>query len=154
MTTPCLSSITLGVRDRARSLAFYRAVGFRVLADDALGTVLTAHCLNLIIRSWTDLADEFGMAPQAGGFRGSHLTVHLADAGEVDAAYATWITAGGIGVRQPAARDWGGYAGVLADPDAHLWELCFAPGIADVLLPGAAATLDPVAGTPRVGPES
>ncbi|WOQ16573.1 VOC family protein [Raineyella sp. W15-4] len=133
MTPPCLSSITLGVRDHARSLAFYRAVGFRVLADDERGTVLAAHGLRLILRGWTELADDFGVAPETGGFRGSHLTLHLADQAAVDGTYDTWITAGAIGVRQPAAKDWGGYAGVAADPDAHLWEMSFAPGIATVL---------------------
>ncbi|QGF23742.1 VOC family protein [Raineyella fluvialis] len=133
MTPSCLSSITLGVRDRARSEAFYQAVGFEVLGDDELGTLLAAHGLHLILRNWADLADDFGVAPEAGGFRGSHVTLHLADRDIVDGTYATWITAGAIGVRQPTEKPWGGYAGVVADPDGHLWEMCFVAGIESVL---------------------
>lgn len=127
MTSACLCSITLGVRDRARSQAFYRAVGFRPLAEDELGAILVRDGVHLVLRNWAALAQDTGVAPEASGFRGSHLTLYFSDKAAVDATYGTWIAAGAIGVRQPSTRSWGGYAGIAADPDGHLWGMCFAP---------------------------
>jgi uncharacterized glyoxalase superfamily protein PhnB len=38
------------------------------------------------------------------------------------------LTAGATLVKAAHRMDWGGYSGYVADPDGHLWELCFNPG--------------------------
>ncbi len=48
---------------------------------------------------------------------------------EVDAALAQVVQAG-AGLVKPAERaEWGGYSGYFADPNGHLWEAAFAPGL-------------------------
>ncbi|SDB89950.1 hypothetical protein GA0111570_10750 [Raineyella antarctica] len=126
MTIQRLSSVTLGVQDVERSRNFYAAVGFSRRFEDKATVAFESEGMLLVLRPWDVLADEFGVAPQGAGFRGFHLTCLFDSEEAVDAAYEGWIGAGGVGVRQPSSRPWGGHAAVVADPDAHLWELCTA----------------------------
>ena len=45
----------------------------------------------------------------------------------VDAVIEQARAAGATVVKKPGATDWGGYHGVFADPDGHLWEICHNP---------------------------
>lgn len=122
MTNQRLSTVTLGVQDVERSASFYASIGFVRGEQEPVVMTSEPDRLLVVLRPWEEMADELGVAPQGSGFRGSLLTFPC-EVGEVDAAYERWVGAGGVGVRQPTDREPGGRAAVVADPDAHLWEL-------------------------------
>jgi predicted lactoylglutathione lyase len=121
------SLLTLGVADVDRSAAFYVAVGFdRPPGPEGLvllrtvGTVIALHPL-------AELLAETRLPAAGPGYRGVTMASNQPGRDEVDTAFARWVAAGGTAVLPPAATSWGGYAGQVADPDGHLWELAHNP---------------------------
>ncbi len=37
------------------------------------------------------------------------------------------LRAGATPLKAPDPTEWGGYSGVFADPDGHVWELAYTP---------------------------
>lgn len=122
--------VTLGVSDLDRSIAFYRALGWEQRGDRAQGIVwfrTSGTWLGLFPAD--DLAEDAGLDREAlPAFRALTLAVNLPTEADVDAAFAAWVEAGGSLVKAATRAPWGGYSGYVADPDGHLWELCFNPG--------------------------
>jgi catechol 2,3-dioxygenase-like lactoylglutathione lyase family enzyme len=120
--------ITLGVRDIARSLAFYRdGLGFPTHNYKEGGD----HVLFVMEGSWLalypadKLAEDAPVPVEGFGFRRFTLA-HLAKSkAEVDKIYAQAIAAGAK--KHPQDAFWGGYSGYFADPDGCLWEVAFNP---------------------------
>ena len=127
---PNLVIVTLGVRDLDRSIAFYRALGWEQRGDRAQGIVwfrTSGPWLGLFPTD--ELAADAGMtAGPLPDYRGLTLAVNLPTEADVDAAFATAGAAGATVVKPAERMTWGGYSGYFADPDGHLWELCFNPG--------------------------
>ena len=126
---PHLSIVTLGVADLDRSIAFYRALGWRQAGSSVPGVIswfdVGGTWLGLF--PTPDLAEDAGMprdaGPPPGAFSGVTLAINLGSREQVDAALASAIAAGGS-LRVPAvATDFGVYRGYVADPDGHLWEI-------------------------------
>lgn len=124
--------ITLGVRDIARSLAFYRdGLGFKThkYKDGS------DHVLFKMEGSWLSLypADKLAHDAQVPveGFGFHRVTLaHLAKSkAEVDKVYARAIEAGAQAKKHPQDVFWGGYSSYFADPDGFLWEVAFNPFI-------------------------
>jgi hypothetical protein len=127
---PKIGIITLGVRDFARSLAFYR---------DGLG--LPTHNFKedegivffKLEGSWLalyprDKLAEDATVPDAGsGFSGITLAHNEPSKEQVDATFAEAIRAGARPVKTPQDVFWGGYSGYFADPDGNLWEVAYNP---------------------------
>ena len=127
---PNLVIVTLGVRDLDRSIAFYAGLGWEQRGDREQGIVWFRTS-----GPWLGLFPDEELAADAGTtveplptFRGITLAVNLPDEGQVDAAFALVAASGGGVVKPPQHTPWGGYSGYVADPDGHLWELCFNPG--------------------------
>jgi uncharacterized protein len=125
-----ISIITLGVRDIARSLAFYRdGLGFKThnYKDGA------DHVLFEMEGSWLSLYPADKLAEDAlvpvEGFGFHRVTLaHLAKSkAEVDQVYAQAIAAGATAKKHPQDVFWGGYSSYFADPDGFLWEVAFNP---------------------------
>ncbi|MEM6497892.1 MAG: VOC family protein [Pseudomonadota bacterium] len=123
-----LTMVTLGVRDLARSDAFYRQLGFQpadfdsesVRFFDMNGVVLGLYGHN-------ELAEDATVDAAGEGFRGVALALNLESEQAVDAALA-FASECGADIKKPAERVfWGGYSGYFADPDGHLWEVAFNP---------------------------
>ena len=132
MTEPAarLSLVTLGVRDLARSTAFYAVLGFRRKVRNAEG-VAFFEAGGVILSLWSpeELAKDAGIArAEPGPFRGVALAWNVASPGEVDAAMARAGAAGATTLRAAQTVFWGGYTGVFADPDGHLWEVAHNTG--------------------------
>ncbi len=123
-----LSLITLGVRDVARSTAFYEALGW-VKSSESPPEVSFFPMAGGVLAVWGrgDLAADAGVTDEGVGFRGVAVAINLESADAVDAAYATWVAAGGAGLTAPHATDWGGYTSYVADLDGHLWEIAHNP---------------------------
>jgi catechol 2,3-dioxygenase-like lactoylglutathione lyase family enzyme len=122
--------VTLGVRDLARSTAFYAALGFRRKAKNAEG-VAFFEAGGVIVSLWSneELAKDAGLThAEPPSFRGVSLAWNVASPAEVDAAVARAIAAGATTLRAAQTVFWGGYTAVFADPDGHLWEVAHNPG--------------------------
>ena len=125
---PRISLVTLGVTDLARSKRFYAALGWH--GQEVQETVFVqAGGLVLVLWGRDKLAADSGVAAApAGGFGGIVLAHNVRSRAEVDAIVADATRAGATVTRPPAETFYGGYAGVFADPDGHLWEIAHNPG--------------------------
>jgi len=131
MTEPVarLSLATLGVRDLARSTAFYEALGFRRKSRSADG-VAFFEAGGVILSLWpaAELAKDAEIASsEPGRFRGMSLAWNCTSAEEVDLVLAKAVAASGTLVRSARTVFWGGYTAYFADPDGHLWEVAHNP---------------------------
>jgi uncharacterized protein len=127
---PRVSLVTLGVKDVARSTAFYVALGWALSSASVPGDVSFFKTAGGLLALWNEdlLADDAGLPGAAAADRRSHaLAINLEGREEVDAALATAVVAGGRITRPAKATDWGGYNGYFADPDGHLWEVAHNP---------------------------
>jgi catechol 2,3-dioxygenase-like lactoylglutathione lyase family enzyme len=132
---PRLSVLTLGVADLERSLRFYRD-GLGLPTQGIIGTEFEHGAaaffdlqagVKLALFGRDDLArdagiDGFGANP--GAFSLGH---NVASRAEVDAVMRQAGAAGAVVVKSAQPTFWGGYAGYLADPDGHLWEIVYNP---------------------------
>jgi catechol 2,3-dioxygenase-like lactoylglutathione lyase family enzyme len=125
----CLSLVTLGVSDLAKSTAFYEALGFRRKSRGADG-VAFFEAGGGILSLWptAELAKDAEIeSANSGGFRGMSLASNCTSASEVDRALARAIGAGATLIRSARNVFWGGYTAYFADPDGHLWEVAHNP---------------------------
>ena len=129
MVAPNFVILTLGVSDLDRSIAFYSGLGWEMRGRREQGIVWFRTS-----GSWVGLFAAHELAADAGlvvgqeqEFRGSTYAINLASETEVDAAVDEVRALGARVVKTPTRADWGGYSGYFADPDGHLWELCYNP---------------------------
>lgn len=127
---PRVSLVTLGVRDVARSTAFYQALGWPLSPASVPGVVSFFNTAGGLLGLYGHdaLAEDAGLEPAPPPrFRGASLAVNLEGRAEVDRAFEQASAAGGEIVKPPKATEWGGYSGYFADPDGHLWEVAHNP---------------------------
>ena len=124
-----LSIVTLGVRDLARSRAFYGHLGWRVASEDGSGSIVCydLNGIGLALSPWEALAEDAQVPAEGQGFRGIALAYNVRSKQEVAQVLDAAAAAGGT--IKKAARDvsWGGHSGYFADPDGHLWEVAWNP---------------------------
>jgi predicted lactoylglutathione lyase len=125
-----ISLVTLGVADLQRAKAFYAALGWR--GQEVQETVFfQAGAMALVLWSRTSLAADSGIEDDArDGFGGVGLAQNVRSRAQVDEIVAAARAAGARVTRAPAETFYGGYAGVFADPDGHVWEIAHNPGFA------------------------
>lgn len=121
--------VTLGVRDLARAVAFYKTgLGLPRMAFDSDSVAffpLAGAWLGLYGRD--ALAEDAGVPPTGSGFSGMALAHNVASRDDVDLLLAQVAAAGGRLVKPGQDMFWGGYSGYFADPDGHLWEVAWNP---------------------------
>jgi catechol 2,3-dioxygenase-like lactoylglutathione lyase family enzyme len=123
-----ISFITLGVRDLARSRAFYRALGWRESsASQPAVAFFQAGSVAFALFGREALAEDATVSPAGNGSPAFTLAHNVASEAAVDATLAEAVTAGARLVRPGERAPWGGYRGYFADPDGFLWEICFNP---------------------------
>jgi catechol 2,3-dioxygenase-like lactoylglutathione lyase family enzyme len=125
-----ISFITLGVADLARAKAFYEALGWKASkSGEGLGIVFFqagGQVFALFPRE--ELAKDAGVEnTPAGGFSGVTLAHNVRSKEAADAVMAEALAAGASPVKPLHDVFWGGYSGYFADPDGHLWEVCYNP---------------------------
>ncbi len=123
-----ISLVTLGVADLERSRNFYERLGWH--GQEVQQTVfLQAGGLALVLWGRAELAADSGVPDgPAGGFGGIVLAHNVRSAAEVDDVMDAAAGAGAAITKAAAETFYGGYAGVFADPDGHLWEIGYNPG--------------------------
>ena len=122
-----VSLITLGVEDLSRARGFYEALGWKTRAapDD---DIVFFQAGGSIVALWdrAKLADDSGVR-DTGGWGGVTLAHCVGSPQEVDAVLGQARAAGAQVAREAAATFWGGYSGVVTDPDGHPWEVAHNP---------------------------
>ncbi|MGE3270091.1 MAG: VOC family protein [Chloroflexota bacterium] len=129
---PRISLVTLGTTDLARAVRFYRdGLGWPMAdagggSDEVAffrtgGTILSFYLRHL-------LAAEASQRPEGTGFGGIVLAHNVREKAQVDTVLAEVVAAGGSILTPAKQMDWGGYSGYFADPDGHIWEVCWNPG--------------------------
>ncbi len=123
-----ISLVTLGVGDLARSIAFYRALGWKPHPQSVDGEVAFYQSGGMVFALWSRsaLAADSGVDDR-GGWGGVTLAHNVARPAEVDAILDAARAAGGSIRRTGADTPWGGYSGVFTDLDGHPWEVAVNP---------------------------
>ncbi|TNC74377.1 VOC family protein [Rubellimicrobium roseum] len=119
--------VTLGVRDLARSRAFYRALGWHPAQEQEGVSFYQMHGAALALFGLKDLADDMDRPADDLGTGAVTLAQNFLTEQEVDAAWHRAMQAGARTIKVPQATAWGGYSGYFADPDGHVWELAMNP---------------------------
>ena len=127
---PKIGIITLGVRDFARSLAFYRdGLGFPTHnfkeGDGIVFFALEGTFLALYPRD--KLAEDATVPNDGRSFSGITLAHNVKSKADVDTVFAHAISVGAKLIKRPQDVFWGGYSGYFADPDGFLWEVAYNP---------------------------
>ncbi len=122
-----MSLITLGVRDLARSRAFYEALGWTTRAEPD-DDVVFFQTGGIVVALWSraQLAEDT-VVEDSDGWGGITLAHNVRSPVEVDAVLAQAEAAGGAVPRRGAPTFWGGYSGVFVDPEGHAWEVAHNP---------------------------
>ncbi len=125
---PRISMITLGVRDMAKSVAFYeQGLGFPRMDSPPDVAFFTLNGTWLGLYGREALAEDATVSADGEGFRAFSLAHNLSSEQEVDEVMAQAVEAGATLVKPPQKVFWGGYSGYFKDPDGHLWEVAHNP---------------------------
>ncbi len=128
---PGLSLITLGVADVARARHFYERLGWRCSsASTAEVALFKLNNIALALFGRDELVADAGLEPRPGAAQASpafSLSQNHGGTGAVDRALAQAVAAGGALLKTGQATSWGGYHGMVADPDGHVWEMAWNP---------------------------
>ncbi|TWT77421.1 fosfomycin resistance protein FosB [Posidoniimonas polymericola] len=125
---PRISMITLGVRDLAASVAFYRGgLGFPQLESPPSVAFFTLNGTWLGLYGRDALAEDATVPAEGSGFNSFALAHNVASEEEVHAVVDQAVAAGAKLIKEPHKVFWGGYSGYFADPDGHLWEVAHNP---------------------------
>jgi predicted lactoylglutathione lyase len=124
-----ISLVTLGVADLTRAKAFYERLGWVDRSPDPSVVFFQAGGMILALWGRADLAVDSAVQDN-GGWGGVALAHNVGSRAEVDALVAEAREAGATVTREPGETFYGGYAGVIVDPDGHPWEIAHNPGFA------------------------
>lgn len=123
-----ISFITLGVRDLARSRAFYKALGWlESAASKEEIAFFKAGSLVFGLFGRDALAEDAQVIAAGSGFPGFTLAHNVESEAAVIQTLEEAIAAGASLIRPGEQVFWGGFRGYFADPDGFLWEICWNP---------------------------
>lgn len=135
MTFKNLTSITLAVRDLPTAQHFYvNGLGF--VADDFEGV---NHPIGAARFFWFS-GMRLGLWPISSMCVDTGASLSLVRSGavyglsvssqkEVSTVVQTAVQMGGTLLVEPRENFWGGFSGYITDPDDHIWEVIFDPGV-------------------------
>lgn len=124
-----ISMIALGVRDLPRSVKFYRD-GLRLSLSSASNESIAFFKMGgtvLALYPWDKLAEDAQVPHEGHGFRGVTLVHNVRERKEVSEVLALAVASGEKIIKPAQEVFWGGHSGYFADPDGHLWEVCWNP---------------------------
>ena len=126
-----INLICLGVKDMEKSLAFYKAIGFKTYEKDSnlpivffdnQGTKLELYPIDLLAKDINELNPP---SISTSGFNGITLAINLKSEQEVDDFMLRISECGGVLVKKPERVSWGGYSGYFQDPNGYYWEVAY-----------------------------
>ena len=122
-----MSVITLGIAEIARSRRFY-AEGFGWRPGFENAEIVFYQMNGFVLGTWLEaaLAADSGRPGLArpGAFALAH---NVPGRDDVQPAIDRLLAAGGRLLKAPVAPPHGGFAGYVADPDDHAWEIAWNP---------------------------
>jgi len=125
---PRLNIVTLGVRDVARAVRFYRdGLGWKPAVEMGDFALFEMGGVALALYPQGLLAEDAGVAPGLRAFGGVTLAQNVASREMVDRSIASACAAGATLLRAASEKEWGGYSGYFGDPDGHPWEIAYTP---------------------------
>jgi predicted lactoylglutathione lyase len=119
--------VTLGVRDLARSRAFYKALGWHPHSEQEGISFYQMNGAALALFGLNDLADDQDRPAEELHTGAMTLAQNYVTEEAVDQAFHAAVAAGATVIKTPQAVSWGGYSGYYADPDGHVWEVAMNP---------------------------
>ncbi|MDE2593253.1 MAG: VOC family protein [Burkholderiales bacterium] len=134
---PHITILTLGVADLERAVAFYRD-GLGLQTRGIIGTEFENGAvaffnlqsgLKLALWPRASLAADTGLAPGQPCATEFSIGHNVGSQAEVDAMMAQAKAAGATITKPAQTTFYGGYAGYFQDPDGHVWEIAFNPGL-------------------------
>jgi catechol 2,3-dioxygenase-like lactoylglutathione lyase family enzyme len=137
---PHLTVLTLGVADLERAVAFYRdGLGWPtqgiIGAEIDNGSVAFFNLqsgVKLALWPRKSIAADTGLPVGTPNPAEMTLGHNVGSEAEVDAAMRRAEGAKARILKPAAPTPWGGYAGYFQDPDGHVWEVVFNPGLASL----------------------
>ncbi len=125
-----LSLVTLGVDDVARSVAFYRALGWEPSPASVEGEVafFPLQGGNLAVWGRDSLGADAGVTPPSSPSGAVALAMNVEGRDLVQPILDTAQAAGASILKPATETEWGGVNGYFADPDGHVWEVAWNPG--------------------------
>jgi len=137
---PHITLITLAVDDLERAVAFYRdglglptkGIVGREIENGAVAFFGLQPGLKLALWPRTSLAADSTVPLQGRSSTEFSLAHNVGSQAEVDAVMAQAARAGAKIAKPAQATLYGGYAGYFLDPDGHVWEVAFNPGLASL----------------------
>lgn len=132
-----ITLLTLGVDDLERAVAFYRdGLGFATRGivgtefdNGAVAFFQLQPGLKLALWPRASLAADTGLPLQPRSALEHALAHNVGSREAVDAVMAQARAAGARIVKAARETFYGGYAGYFQDPEGHLWEVAFNPGL-------------------------
>jgi catechol 2,3-dioxygenase-like lactoylglutathione lyase family enzyme len=124
-----ISMISLGVHDLPRSVRFYR-YGLKFIPSSASNESIVFFKMGstvLALYPWGKLAEDAQVSDEGHGFRGVTLAHNVRRKEEVSEVLVLAAASGGKIIKPAQDVFWGGHSGYFADPDGHLWEVCWNP---------------------------
>ena len=134
---PRVTVLTLGVDDLERSLAFYRdglglpteGIAGREFEHGAVAFFDLQAGLKLALWARADIAHDSGIPRAERSPTEFTLGHNVGSREEVDRVMEQAGAAGATIAKAARETFWGGYAGYFQDPDGHLWEVVWNPGL-------------------------
>jgi uncharacterized protein len=124
-----VSLVTLAVSDLAVSRSFYeKGLGWKpgFKSEEVVFYQLPGAILGLWSRS--EMAKDLGVPTSSLGRGAIQLAHNVRSRAEVDRLLQEAKRAGARIVKAAHEAVWGGYTGLFADPDGHVWEVAWNPG--------------------------
>lgn len=134
---PRITVITLGVDDLEHSLRFYRdGLGLKTkgivgkeFEHGAVAFFELQSGLQLAIWPRESIAHDSGLPENRPNPTECTLGHNVSSKEEVDAVMEQAKKAGATIIKPAQDTFWGGYGGYFQDPDHHLWEVVWNPGL-------------------------
>lgn len=137
---PNITVLTLGVADLERSVAFYRD-GLGFATQGIIGAELEAGAvaffnmqagLKLALWPRKSIAADTGLAEHSASPTEFTIGHNVDSPAAVDDIMKQAANAGARIIKPAQQTFYGGYAGYFQDPDGHVWEIVFNPGLASL----------------------
>jgi uncharacterized protein len=134
---PRITMLTLGVDDLQRAVRFYgdglgfptRGIVGEGYEHGAVAFFDLAGGLKLAVWPRDSLAHDTSLTKSAPSPTDLSIGHNVSSEKDVDAVMQRAERAGARIVKPACKTFWGGYAGYFQDPDQHLWEVVYNPGL-------------------------
>ena len=121
-----IQAILLAVEDLAQATTFYEALGFKKDRGGAESAIYSLGETQLVLATGSLLTGVTGQDLGTPGVQHRTMLAQMVRSQEaVDQIVAEAEKAGATIVKATGSNDWGGYNGVFADPDGHVWNVSF-----------------------------